>query len=127
MEFDRFVAKGWGYEKWIVNSALYCGKILHFVKGRKCSLHYHKLKTETFYVLFGRISIVCGDSKEIEKNIDFGLNPMAGLSVKILEAGDYFLIVPGLAHMIEAEMDSEIIEFSTQHFEEDSYRILKGD
>ena len=31
----KFVPKGWGYEKWIVNKEEYCGKILFFVKGKK--------------------------------------------------------------------------------------------
>jgi hypothetical protein len=44
----HFVKKGWGSELWLVNGDLYCGKILRFNKGKKCSLHYHKLKTETF-------------------------------------------------------------------------------
>ena len=41
--------KGWGYENWLVNTELYCGKILHFNHGKQCSLHYHKIKDETFY------------------------------------------------------------------------------
>ena len=33
----KIVPKGWGYEKWIVNTDEYCGKLLHFIKGKKCS------------------------------------------------------------------------------------------
>ena len=36
MEPERH-EKGWGYELWIVNNNLYCGKILHFNNGKKCS------------------------------------------------------------------------------------------
>ena len=32
----KFVPKGWGYEKWIVNKPQYCGKLLFFEKGKKC-------------------------------------------------------------------------------------------
>ena len=46
----KLVPKGWGYEKWIVNSPLYCGKILWFCKDKKCSWHYHKKKDEVFYI-----------------------------------------------------------------------------
>ncbi len=35
--------KGWGREIWIANNGLYCGKILEINKGKKCSLHFHKL------------------------------------------------------------------------------------
>ena len=31
----KFVKKGWGYEKWIINKPEYCGKLLYFVKGKK--------------------------------------------------------------------------------------------
>ena len=51
----KHVPKGWGYEKWIVNNEKYCGKLLFFEKGKKCSWHYHKLKHETFYLHSGRI------------------------------------------------------------------------
>ena len=30
----KYVEKGWGYEKWIVNKEEYCGKLLFFKKGR---------------------------------------------------------------------------------------------
>lgn len=49
-DIANFVPKGWGFEKWIVNNEKYCGKILFFVKGKKCSYHYHEIKDETFYV-----------------------------------------------------------------------------
>ena len=38
------VKKGWGYENIIVNNDEYCGKILHFYKDKKFSMHYHLLK-----------------------------------------------------------------------------------
>ena len=43
----KFVPKGWGYEKWICNTSEYCGKLLFFAKGKRCSWHYHLLKDET--------------------------------------------------------------------------------
>ena len=51
----KFVSKGWGFEKWIVNCEKYCGKLLYFVKGKKCSWHYHKIKDEVFYIQSGKI------------------------------------------------------------------------
>jgi mannose-6-phosphate isomerase len=42
--------KGWGREVWIAKNSLYCGKILEIRKGKRCSLHYHELKTESFYL-----------------------------------------------------------------------------
>ncbi len=117
----HFVSKGWGYEKWVVNNEKYCGKILHFAKGRQCSLHYHKLKDETFFISSGlvRIAYIGIDPENIPEDLS--------LVQVVLSKGDSMHIPPHTAHHIYALEDSEIIEFSTQHFDEDSYRIKKGD
>lgn len=108
--------KGWGYEKWIVNNGMYCGKVLVFDKGKKCSFHYHKIKHETFYLNKGLLELWYCNSDETL------------LSTKtLLFPGDKFEIPPLLRHQMIAIEDSELIEFSTQHFEEDSYRVVKGD
>jgi hypothetical protein len=44
------VPKTWGREVWIVNNETYCGKILYITAGKTGSLHYHRHKTETFYL-----------------------------------------------------------------------------
>lgn len=106
--------KGWGEEEWIVNNDLYCGKILRFRAGLRCSLHYHLLKTETMFVSSG-LGVM-----------RFGVNHDSLDSLE-LKDGLVFHIEPGLLHQIIATTDLEIIEFSTQHFESDSYRVVKGD
>jgi pyoverdine/dityrosine biosynthesis protein Dit1 len=45
----------------------------------------------------------------------------------ILERGDNFHVYRGLRHQMFALEDTELFEFSTQHFDSDSYRIIKGD
>ena len=45
----------------------------------------------------------------------------------ILERGDNFHVYRGLRHQMIALEDTELFEFSTQHFDEDSHRIKKGD
>ena len=45
----------------------------------------------------------------------------------ILGPGDNFHVYTGLRHQMEAIEDTELFEFSTQHFDSDSYRIKKGD
>jgi mannose-6-phosphate isomerase-like protein (cupin superfamily) len=112
----KFVNKGWGFEKWITNSEKYCGKLLYFVKDKCCSYHYHKIKTETFYLQSGSIKLLYGMNDDFSK-----------ASYTYLRPGDKFEIPPGMRHMMIAIEDSELFEFSTQHFEEDSYRIIKGD
>ena len=115
-ELVKFVSKGWGYEKWIVNCEKYCGKILFLAKGKKCSWHYHRKKDEVFYVQSGAIKIYYGWDDNIE---------MA--SVAVLERGDKFHVPIRLKHRMVALEDTELFEFSTEHFDEDSYRIEKGD
>ncbi len=112
----RIVPKGWGREIWIANNPLYCGKILEIRKGRRCSLHYHKLKTESFYLRSGRLKVRIKDSPESEQLGEFELAP-----------GDCMDVPSGLVHQMEALEDSELLEFSTQHFDSDSYRLVRGD
>lgn len=112
----KHVPKGWGHEKWIVNNENYCGKLLFFLEGKKCSWHYHKVKDETFYLQSGKILLFYGNED------DLGL-----AKTKILEPGDNFHIPIGLRHQMVAIIDSELFEFSTQHFDSDSVRVIKGD
>ena len=109
----HFVKKGWGSELWLANGELYCGKILRFDQGKKCSLHYHKLKTETFYLHTGRLKLRIMDSPDSQV-----------IEELVLEAGECMDIPPGLVHQMEALEPSELFEFSTQHFDEDSHRLV---
>ena len=83
----KLVPKGWGYEKWIVNSPLYCGKILWFCKDKKCSWHYHKKKDEVFYVRSGRLAVYWSWNDEFEYANLTELGP-----------GDKFHVPPGMRH-----------------------------
>ena len=112
----KFVPKGWGFEKWIVNNEEYCGKLLYFAKGKKCSWHYHLLKDETFYIQSGKILLKYSDYDIIEDAKEL-----------ILEKGDNFHVYRGLRHQMYALEDTELFEFSTQHFDSDSNRIAPGD
>lgn len=112
----HYVPKGWGFEKWIVNNDEYCGKLLYFVKGKRCSWHYHVLKDEVFYVQSGKMLVKYSDEDDLEEAKEV-----------ILERGDNFHVYRGLRHQMAALEDTELFEFSTKHLDEDSYRIIKGD
>ena len=112
----KHVDKGWGHEKLIVNKPEYCGKLLFFEKGKRCSWHFHKIKDEVFYIQSGKVLIKFSDDDRLQS-----------ANEKILSRGDNFHIYAGLRHQIIALEDTELFEFSTQHFDSDSYRILKGD
>lgn len=45
----------------------------------------------------------------------------------VLEQGQVFHVPKLLRHQMIAIGDSQLIEISTEHSEEDSYRIVKGD
>ena len=108
--------KGWGYEKWIVNKEDYCGKLLHMIKGKKCSWHYHTLKDETFYLQEGKLLVKYSDNDDLDNAAEL-----------IMERGDKFHVYRGLRHQMFAMEDSDLFEFSTQHFDSDSNRIIRGD
>ena len=93
-----------------------CGKILFFERGKKCSWHYHKLKDETFYLQEGKLLVSYSDQDNIEDAKEL-----------IMERGDKFHVYRGLRHQMFAIEDSDLFEFSTQHFDSDSNRIQPGD
>ena len=97
------IKKEWGKEQWIVNRA-YCGKKLILNKGYRCSMHYHKNKDETFYVLKGKVLMEIGNKKYI------------------MHPDHSILIEPNTKHRFTGLEDSEIMEFSTHHEDSDSYR-----
>ena len=112
----KFVPKGWGHEKWIVNNEKYCGKLLFFEKGKRCSWHYHKRKEETFYIHSGKLQLVYGYMDDFKDADTLIRNP-----------GDKFEVPRELRHQMMGLEDTEMYEFSTTHFESDSYRVKKGD
>ena len=112
----KHVPKGWGYERWIVNTKDYCGKLLFIEEGKRCSWHYHKIKDETFYLQSGKILLFYGDTDDL-----------GDAKTKILEPGDKFHVPIGLRHQMVAVYDSELFEFSTEHFDSDSVRVIAGD
>lgn len=115
-EERTFVPKGWGWEDWIWNSELYCGKKLFFKKGKQCSWHYHKIKDEVLYLDYGKVIVWFSEDDDLENACELILNP-----------GDAFHVPPGLRHRMKGLADSCITEVSTQHFDEDSITVIKGD
>jgi mannose-6-phosphate isomerase-like protein (cupin superfamily) len=112
----QIVEKLWGYENVIVNTDLYCGKIIHINKGHMGSFHYHAVKDETFYLQSGNVKLKYSDSDDYENSREITLLP-----------GDAFRIYPGLRHQIIGLQDSDIIEFSTHDKNEDSYRVISSE
>ncbi len=98
--------KVWGYEDWLVNDKHYnfCGKNLVLLPQHHCSLHYHNVKIELFYVNKGIVFMEFDGKKGI------------------MTPGQTLLIRQGQRHRFTGITHSEIIEFSTHHRDEDSIR-----
>lgn len=106
MNSHKLVDKLWGSEEWIVNSPLYCGKILTLRPGFQSSLHYHPVKTETFYVDRGRVLLELGDD------------------TFRLQEGNSITILPTIPHRFHTTSTyARVFEFSTEHSDTDVVRI----
>ena len=112
---NEVVLKGWGHEIIFVNRDEYCGKILHFHKGAKFSMHFHLKKVETWYVASGSF---------LFKSID---TSNAEMKETKLEQGDTITNEIGQPHQLICLEEGDIFEVSTHHCDEDSYRVMKGD
>jgi mannose-6-phosphate isomerase-like protein (cupin superfamily) len=135
----HIVPKTWGREKWLANTELYCGKELVVKPQGTCSIHYHIIKDETFAVIDGNVLIETYPHGKAEwRDIDPSTDPRSETEllkllgppqIDILRIGtDSIRIPPGLPHrfrgLTRGDRDSSIIETSTTHFDEDSYRLL---
>ncbi|MAR66576.1 MAG: hypothetical protein CL833_04920 [Crocinitomicaceae bacterium] len=124
---QKVVTKGWGYELWIENNDLYCGKHLHVLPSKWCSVHYHKKKKETFYVIKGELLLEYSTNLNMEY---WTWDHFSSLySPRILREGDSFTLDTMTAHRFTSNLSTpcDFIEFSTHHEDSDSYRIIKGD
>jgi D-lyxose ketol-isomerase len=100
----------WGSEARFVNTSEYCGKLIELnAPNVKSSLHYHKEKKETFIVLAGEVFI------EIIEKRSVGMGPML--------AGEQVTIYPGQRHRFWAENPALIMEVSTHHEDDDTFRL----
>lgn len=111
----EIVNKAWGYEEIIHNDADYCGKILHFYKDKKFSVHMHLLKRETWRIVSGKFMLTFIDTDTAKKaSIEVG-------------PGNVIHLERGVPHQLHALEEGEVFEVSTTHYDSDSYRIEPGD
>ena len=104
------IGKVWGSELVLFNGPL-CGKILRVKPGFQCSLHYHPVKQETFFVLRG----------ECVLQTSMVTPPMGHR--KVLKRWDSFHIPPGLPHRFASVKGCTLLEVSTHHEDSDVVRI----
>ena len=81
----------------------YCKKLLIVLPGQKHPMHMHKIKEETFQLLYGDLEIVLdGEKKE-------------------LKAGDVQTVLRGQKHAFTSRNGAIFEEISTTHIRKDSY------
>lgn len=115
MRLEGFVEKGWGHELIWATNEKYCGKLLHFKKDAKFSMHFHKEKEETWYVLSGSFVVKWIDTKDATQH-ETQLSPAS------IWHND-----PCVPHQLYCIEEGTIIEVSTPDSVEDNYRVAKGD
>lgn len=100
------VVKEWGFEDWLINDEKrnLCGKRLILYRQCHCSMHYHRIKSELFYINNGLVLIEYDGT------------------VGLMKPGDTLFIEPFKKHRFTGLTGAEIIESSTFHRDEDSYR-----
>lgn len=108
------VKKVWGTEIILTNRNDYCAKLMVLNAGFRCSLHCHRIKTETFFILQGVIGVT------------FGTNP-ALLRTEFKGPGDPLHLDPGTYHTFWQESDASepaiMLEVSSHHDDADVERL----
>jgi mannose-6-phosphate isomerase-like protein (cupin superfamily) len=112
---EGFVKKGWGSEDIWVSNDYYCSKFMRFNEGAKFSMHFHKDKIETWYVMSGEFLVKWINTKD------------AFIDTQLLKTGDVWHNNPLLPHQLICEKAGTILEVSTPDSVEDNYRVMPGD
>ena len=101
----RRVDKPWGYEEVWAETKSYVGKVLVIREGKRLSLQYHRLKTETLYVERGRLRCHVGPDDD-------------ALVESVMGPGDVLHVLPGTRHRLEALEESRLYEVSTPELDD---------
>lgn len=111
----------WGYQLRLVNEPEYCGKLLVLENRKSGSLHYHRIKKETFVVLEGSVMIgykIPSDEYEPEDD------PHTYPCISEYGVGSKITFVQRQAHFMWAKTSRAVIlEVSTHDDDADTYRI----
>ena len=113
----KIVEKGWGKEVIYADHEEYCGKLLVYDKaGATSSMHFHKIKKESWYVLQGSF-----EYKVIDTSI-------GNINTVVINQGDVVTNEIYTIHQLIAREDNSIIvEVSTKDYSYDNYRVIPGD
>lgn len=130
----RIIEKLWGHERRIVTRKTYVGpdgiqgytgKILTALpNGMQCSVHYHRVKTETFYILSGYLFLEIWAFK-VGRLMEEDMDALEQEEARIFRPGEVITLHPYTPHRFHAPKEKcEFIEFSNPDDPQDSYRIV---
>lgn len=107
----------WGKEYWLENNKRYnySAKILQVNPGYRSSIHFHKTKSETFYLLAGEV------------RLEFNWKSLGGTQepfATILAVGDSWCIDSGTIHRFQALERSLVLEVATYENEKTVKLVL---
>jgi mannose-6-phosphate isomerase-like protein (cupin superfamily) len=130
----KVVEKLWGHERQIVTKRTYTGpdgvqgytgKILTVLpNGNACSVHYHRNKTETFFILEGRLFLELWSFKQ-GRLVEEDMDALHLETARLFNTGEAITLYPYTPHRFHSpEGICDFIEFSTPDDAADSYRIV---
>lgn len=99
------IEKPWGKEELLEKNDKYMFKRLTMHKGHACSLQYHEIKTESVYLISGKLKVYIGDKENDLEEI-------------IMEPNDFITLYPFKVHRMEAVENSIYLEASTPELED---------
>lgn len=106
----KIVEKPWGREIWFADQKNYAGKILEVKAGKRLSLQYHERKTETLYLMSGRMRLTY---RTLNNNEDHA-SVKVGSEHEFLWEPRFSVHIPvRTIHRFEAIEDSVLLESST--------------
>jgi mannose-6-phosphate isomerase-like protein (cupin superfamily)/thiamine kinase-like enzyme len=100
MTKPKVVNKPWGKEIWLELNDKYCYKRIHINAGTKTSYQYHERKLETNFIIEGKAEVWLENNEGIVEK-------------SIMNAGDYFTVIPPKKHRVIAITDIILQEVST--------------
>ena len=105
----KVVTKDWGSEEWVVNQPNYCAKYLRIDPGKRCSEHYHPIKSESFRVELGEVVVSINGARKLYEPLDV---------IHIPAGTRHWFGVPrnALSHAL-------LLEVSTHHDDNDVVRL----
>ena len=110
LHVPKIVSKPWGREIWFADQKMYAGKILEVTKGKRLSLQYQEKKTETLYLVSGKMRLTYRELKPGENHESASITESNEF---IWEPGKSVHIPVRTIHRFEALEDSVLLESST--------------